>query len=352
MSIKDKIRLGIWLLLTFVITTASAMQMTQPPSHLRTFNNRWYWAEDQIKQNKKPAWIGYAIDQDDSMNVHRNWYDEEDYVTFAELLNKNGIDWPKSNHKTALLFCLDGNSSVIDLQVSDFDSRVKLKDHPVFWLGNVAQDASANQVVQLYQKANDPEIKKDLIFAVAIHRSSEQSLPFLKNVAKSQADEELRKTAVFWLGQYHEEALDFLIDLVQSDRSEEVRKSAIFAISQSRSDKAFDALIHIAKNNKQLELRKQAVFWLSQQENEKTSEALNGMVFDQDNVELQKHAVFSLSQLDTKESVDDLLKIVNTHPNPAIRKQAIFWLGQTDDPRALDALVGVIEKNRDHDLKD
>ena len=346
MSILNKIRLDIWVLLTFIVTAASATQMTQPPSQLRTFNNRWNWAEDQIKQNKKPAWIGYAIDHDDSMTVHRNWYDEEDYVTFAELLNENGIDCPKSIHKTALLFCLNEKSAVIDFQITDFDSRVKLKNRPVFWLGNVAQDPSVNQVIQLYQKANDPKIKKDLIFAVAIHRRSEQSQPFLKDVVKSQADEELRKTAVFWLGQYHEEALDFLIDLVQKDRSEEVRKSAIFAISQSHSDKAFDALIHIAKNSKQLEMRKQAVFWLSQQENKKTGDALNGMVFDQDNVELQKQAVFALSQLDTKESVDDLLKIVNTHPNPTIRKQAIFWLSQTDDPRALDALISVIEKGR------
>lgn len=44
----------------------------------------------------------------------------------------------------------------------------------------------------------------------------------------------------------------------------EVRKQAVFALSQIRSDATIDALIDIARTNREPELRRNAIFWLGQ----------------------------------------------------------------------------------------
>lgn len=47
----------------------------------------------------------------------------------------------------------------------------------------------------------------------------------------------------------------------------EVRKQAVFALSQIRTDETIDVLIEIARTNREPEIRKSAIFWLGQSGN-------------------------------------------------------------------------------------
>src|SRR5262249_20311322 len=56
-----------------------------------------------------------------------------------------------------------------------------------------------------------------------------------------------------------------LNDLVNDgDADHEVRESAVFALSQRPHDEGVPALIRIAKENKDPDLRRKAIFWLGQ----------------------------------------------------------------------------------------
>ena len=56
-----------------------------------------------------------------------------------------------------------------------------------------------------------------------------------------------------------------LTDLVaDGDQDHEVRESAVFALSQRPHDEGVPALIRIAKDNKDPDLRRKAIFWLGQ----------------------------------------------------------------------------------------
>jgi HEAT repeat protein len=59
-------------------------------------------------------------------------------------------------------------------------------------------------------------------------------------------------------------ALDSIAHDDRGDR--EVRKQAIFALSQRSHDEGVPALIRIARTNKDPELRRSALFWLGQSE--------------------------------------------------------------------------------------
>ncbi|MGH7448201.1 MAG: HEAT repeat domain-containing protein, partial [Longimicrobiales bacterium] len=62
-----------------------------------------------------------------------------------------------------------------------------------------------------------------------------------------------------------EKAAEGLGSIVGNDSDElEVRKQAVFALSQIRSDASIDTLIEIARTNREPEIRKNAMFWLGQ----------------------------------------------------------------------------------------
>ena len=76
---------------------------------------------------------------------------------------------------------------------------------------------------------------------------------------------ETRKNAVFWLGQAAANASGALDSLVKDDDvNRDVRESAIFALSQRPRDEGVPILIDVAKNNHDPELRRKAMFWLGQ----------------------------------------------------------------------------------------
>lgn len=62
-----------------------------------------------------------------------------------------------------------------------------------------------------------------------------------------------------------EKATDGLVSLVGDDSDDvEVRKHAVFALSQIRGTESIDALIDIARTSREPEIRKSAMFWLGQ----------------------------------------------------------------------------------------
>ena len=85
-----------------------------------------------------------------------------------------------------------------------------------------------------------------------------------------------------------------------------------------------------------MELRKNAVFWLGQKASAESAKALTDIVnsaAEEDPIKDQ--AVFAISQLPKDKSVPLLIDIARKNKSASVRKKAIFWLGQSGDPAAL-----------------
>ncbi len=122
-------------------------------------------------------------------------------------------------------------------------------------------------------------------------------------------------------------------------------KEAITVSTLADSSTVWPTLLRIAKDvNRERELRKSAVFWLGQAASDATA-ALNGLAEDESgDVEVRKSAVFALSQRPNGEGVPALLTIAKGKLDPRIRRQAIFWLGQSGDPRAVSYFEEVLAR--------
>jgi hypothetical protein len=71
----------------------------------------------------------------------------------------------------------------------------------VFWLGQAAGDAATASLDSLSRDNDvDREVQKQVVFALS-QRPKDEGIPILIRVARTHRDPEVRRDAVFWLGQ-------------------------------------------------------------------------------------------------------------------------------------------------------
>jgi HEAT repeat protein len=85
----------------------------------------------------------------------------------------------------------------------------------VFWLGQAAGDAVTAELGALVVDGGvDREVREHAVFALS-QRPKDEGVPALIKVARTNKDPEIRKKALFWLGQSHDpRALDLFEELL------------------------------------------------------------------------------------------------------------------------------------------
>lgn len=85
----------------------------------------------------------------------------------------------------------------------------------VFWLGQAAGDAAtANLKDIVLDNSVDREVRESAVFALS-QRPREEGIPALISVARTNKDPEIRKKALFWLGQSQDpRAIDLFEELL------------------------------------------------------------------------------------------------------------------------------------------
>jgi HEAT repeat protein len=191
-------------------------------------------------------------------------------------------------------------------------SLERLRNSAVFWLGQIGGEQPF--LVDLVRNEQESiELRKQGAFAIGVSKDKD--------------------------------ALNALESLYTSVTPREVRKQIIFAASINESkDAAVTFLIKVASNDADRELKKQAIFWLGQKAGQRSLDALGNALDSDPDTEVQKQAVFAISRRPRDEAVPILIRIAKTHAKAEIRKQAMFWLGQTGDERALDFFKEVLSK--------
>jgi hypothetical protein len=77
----------------------------------------------------------------------------------------------------------------------------KVRRSAVFWLGQAAGDAATRGLTDLIDDGGvDRDVKESAVFALS-QRPREEGVPALLRIAKGNGDPQLRRKAIFWLGQ-------------------------------------------------------------------------------------------------------------------------------------------------------
>jgi HEAT repeat protein len=139
----------------------------------------------------------------------------------------------------------------------------------------------------------------------------------------------------------NDESLDFLLgQLKDADREGKY----LSVISMHDHPRVVPELIRLARTDRSEDVRKHALFWLGQKAGEKAAGELERAVDEDPDDDVRQHAVFAISQLPKERSVPLLIKLVKTHKSAQVRKRAMFWLVQTGDQRALDLIEDILAR--------
>ena len=181
-------------------------------------------------------------------------------------------------------------------------------------------------------------LREKAVFILSQKRTSETE-DILLGVVRNDPSHEVKKKAVFWMGQVNTDraaqALEQL--LASSSTDEELRKQAVFALMQQRTERGQAVVRRIAEDARSpQELREQAVFQLGQHRSAENASFLRAL-FDRlasapegsNGETIRQKILFSLSQM-RGQGNDTWLMQVAADPKHSVetRKQAIFSAGQ------------------------
>jgi HEAT repeat protein len=122
------------------------------------------------------------------------------------------------------------------------------------------------------------DLKEKILFSLSQQKGAGNEQWLMNIAVNPKEDIELRKKALFWAGQSGV-AISELSRLYDRMADSEMRDQVIFVLSQRQRDPAaMDKLFDIAKNEKDSELRKKAIFWLGQSRDPRVQQFLMDLI--------------------------------------------------------------------------
>lgn len=154
----------------------------------------------------------------------------------------------------------------------------RVRENAIFWFSQNPDYADASFLIDLYGELESADLKEHVFFSVS-QLDDPAAIDWILERALDQGESlELRKQALFWAGQHRSVDLARLSGLYGRLSDREMKEQLIFLYSQRSESEAVTQLIQIARDETDPELRKKAVFWLGQSGDERAIEFLLDLV--------------------------------------------------------------------------
>jgi HEAT repeat protein len=153
-----------------------------------------------------------------------------------------------------------------------------LREKAIFWLGQNRSKDNTEFLRSLYSRLTNADLKEKVLFSLSQQEGAGNEQWLMNIAANPKEDIELRKKALFWAGQSGV-AMSELVGFYNRMPESEMKEQMIFVFSQRENDTAaIDKLFDIAKNEKDPELRKKAIFWLGQSRDPRVQQFLMDLI--------------------------------------------------------------------------
>lgn len=268
------------------------------PAEKKTLTERWSWAEGEARAaGQTRIYIAYAIEKKmgrghtiimgdehgrlgvrlgERLGLKMEAETDESPVQLAKRMlaeRKGGHDGQDRVARDLIgLFDMEfsaGKWRLTGLKAGNPESRIVLKDLPIYWLGRVSDSESLDHLAVDFKSCSDADLKEKLVAGIGMHDYSEKVVPLLKTALGREQPSGVRKSAVFWLSQQAGLKVCQTLENIagDTDESQSIRDTAVFALSQH--EQGIDALVRLARGNGDPRMRKKAIFWLGQSEDER-----------------------------------------------------------------------------------
>ena len=157
------------------------------------------------------------------------------------------------------------------------DAPENLREQAIFWIGQSGGAESGTYLRELFGRIKGEELRKKILFSVS-QMGGDGNGKWLLGVARDRAQPlEVRKQALFWAGQGGASMTD-LAGLYGTLDDRQMKEQLIFVYSQREEPAAVDRLLEISRRDPDPELRKKALFWLGQSDDPRAAKALQDII--------------------------------------------------------------------------
>ena len=245
----------------FPTTLADSVNVTQ-----RLYDLARNDAREKDTRDQAVFWLGQQENDDRAVDLLENILkssrneDIRDKAIFALSQHKSGKGFP-----------------ILRQYAEDRNAPEDLRGKAIFWLGQRKGEERFNYLRGLYTRLESIDLKDKVIFAMSQQRD-EQSMKWLVDLASNSGEPiEMRKKALFWAGQTSNSSAS-LVSMYDRMREQEMKEQMIFVLSQRRDQQALDKLMSIARNDPDREMRRKAMFWLGQSKDPRVTAFLTDMI--------------------------------------------------------------------------
>ena len=159
------------------------------------------------------------------------------------------------------------------------DRPFELRKKVVGALGQRRSPENAQFLKDLFKKVDNDDLKEHIIFALSQMNDESNYRWMMDIALDESENIEIRKKALFWANQGGSKAdIADLVRLYDNMKNREMRDQLISLYSQRRDDAALDKLFEIGKTDPDRELRKKAIFWIGQSRNPRASKYLQDLI--------------------------------------------------------------------------
>ncbi len=131
------------------------------------------------------------------------------------------------------------------------DTDVEICRRAMLALSHARDNRGMKSLMKIGGTAKNAETRKDAIFWVGQKAKSEDVIQFLEKVIREDSNPEVRKNAMTALVHAHRNlGVPALINLAKSHPDSEIRREAIFWLGQSKDPRATEALVEIVNDMK------------------------------------------------------------------------------------------------------
>jgi hypothetical protein len=141
----------------------------------------------------------------------------------------------------------------------------ELRKKAVFWLGSARGRRGYEILDNLLRADSSPEVRSQAIFALSISPDPDALKAMIRAAHDDGSAHVRGQALFWLAQKAQKKAaVDAIWNAAENDPETDVKKQAVFALSQMPPEKGTPLLIHLAETNRNREVRKQAMFWLGQ----------------------------------------------------------------------------------------
>ena len=153
-----------------------------------------------------------------------------------------------------------------------------VRGQATYWLGS-ERLADLDFFRALYKSTKNSNIHGQIIQAVVGLRTPEATQWLIDMAKDKSVDAESRKNAIYWAGQQRTVDMDQLNAIYDQARGDnEVQTQVLYVYSTRKETAAVDKLMAIAKSDPNIEMRKQALYWLGQKKDPRVAQFIRDLI--------------------------------------------------------------------------